>query len=329
MAGSDRDRRPKRPSKGGGPKARRASAPDPTGRRAKPPERAPAPKRGPKQWGSVARKGAGTLGEDQETASRIWRDAVKRARTADRPPPAGGVDEGEVWIREDAEPAQPKKRAVRPPADGRRRKVAPDVAGELAAVTGPRRAVRLEQRLADAARAFERERYPEARRILQPLAKEAPGAASVRELYGLTLYNLGKWSESARELEAYRSLSGSPAQHPVLADAYRALRRYKKVDELWEELREASPSAELVAEGRIVAAGSLADRGDLRKAIALLERGRLDVKRPRGHHLRMMYALADLYERVGDVPRARDLFRRVLRHDRDFFDVADRVKSLQ
>lgn len=207
--------------------------------------------------------------------------------------------------------------------------MAPDVAGELVTVTGPRRAARLEQRLADAARAFERERYPEARRILQPLAKEAPGAASVRELHGLTLYNLGKWAEAARELEAYRSLTGSTSQHPVLADAYRALRRYRKADELWDELREASPSAELVAEGRIVAAGVLADQGELRHAIGLLERAKLDTKRPRGHHLRMMYALADLYERVGDVPRARDLFRRILRHDRDFFDVTDRVKALQ
>lgn len=207
--------------------------------------------------------------------------------------------------------------------------MAPDVAGELVAVTGPRRAARLEQRLADAAKAFERERYPDARRILQPLAKEAPAAASVRELNGLTLYNLGKWSEAARELEAYRSLTGSVTQHPVLADAYRALRRYKKVDLLWDELREASPSADLVAEGRIVAAGALADRGDLKAAVALLERAKLDIKRPRGHHLRVMYALADLYERVGDVPRARDLFRRILRHDRDFFDVADRVKTLQ
>ena len=31
---------------------------------------------------------------------------------------------------------------------------------------------------------------------------------------------------------------------------------------LWAELREVSPSAELVTEGRIVAAGSLADRGE-------------------------------------------------------------------
>ena len=58
-------------------------------------------------------------------------------------------------------------------------------------------------------------------------------------------------------------LTGSTEQHPVLADCYRALRRYDEVEPLWQELREVSPSAELVAEGRIVYAGSLADRGDV------------------------------------------------------------------
>jgi tetratricopeptide (TPR) repeat protein len=93
-------------------------------------------------------------------------------------------------------------------------------------------------------------------------------------------------------------------------------------------LRQASPSAELVTEGRIVAAGSLADRGDLAGAIRLLEKARLDVRRPRPHHLRLWYALADLYERAGDVPKARQLFRRVLDHDRAFFDVAERAQTL-
>ena len=39
---------------------------------------------------------------------------------------------------------------------------------------------------------------------------------------------------------------------------YRAQARWADVDELWQELREASPSGELVTEGRIVAAGAQA-----------------------------------------------------------------------
>jgi tetratricopeptide (TPR) repeat protein len=278
----------------------------------------------------VARRGAGNLGEDEATASRIWRDAVKRAR--DEPPkprPERADDwEPEVWS-EDTAPSRPAAAAKAPARRNRPpRELAPDVAGELTAARGEKRGTRLQTRLADAAGAFERGRYLDARRMLKPLADEAPGAASVRELYGLTLYHLEKWREAAKELEAFRSLTGSVEQHPVLADAYRALKRYKQVDELWEELRQASPGPDLVAEGRIVAAGAKADRGDVPGAIALLERAKLDLKRPKPHHLRLLYALADLYERAGDIPKARDLFRRIAEKDRSFYDAADRARSL-
>jgi len=114
----------------------------------------------------------------------------------------------------------------------------------------------------------------------------------------------------------------------VLADCYRALRRYDRVEELWKELAAASPSAEVVTEGRIVAAGALADRGELARAIRLLEAGQKPVKRMRTHHLRLTYALADLVERAGDIPRARTLFRRVADADPDFADVSSRLHSL-
>ena len=85
----------------------------------------------------------------------------------------------------------------------------------------------------------------------------------------------------------------------------------RQVDALWEELAAASPSARSSTEGRIVMAGSLADRGRLRDAIAMLDRRGGNVQRPAEHHLRVWYALADLYERTGDLPRARELFDRV------------------
>ena len=63
-------------------------------------------------------------------------------------------------------------------------------------------------------------------------------------------------------------MTRSTEQHPVLADCYRALKRTEAVPGLWEELREASPSAELVTEGRIVMAGALADKGGVAGAIS-------------------------------------------------------------
>jgi tetratricopeptide (TPR) repeat protein len=290
------------------------------------PAQKPAQKPARKGWGSVARKGADVVKEDQETASRIWREAVKRARDHGE----GAKRPDEDWTPERVErERRPAKTTA--PAPRRRdtpRTLSPESAAELANVKGPRGAPRLQQRLAEAARAYERNRYQDARRLLKPLADAAPAAPSVRELHGLTLYELGKWREAAKELESFRALTGSVEQHPVLADCYRALKRYKVVDELWEELRQASPSAELVAEGRIVAAGARADRGDIAGAIAVLEKAKLDVKHPKQHHLRLQYALADLYERAGDIPRAREIFQRIMRHDPRFFDTAERVKSL-
>ncbi|MEI2654640.1 MAG: tetratricopeptide repeat protein [Microthrixaceae bacterium] len=139
---------------------------------------------------------------------------------------------------------------------------------ELVPLVGAKRAKTLSARIADAAVAFASERYPDARRILRPIVDEAPGSATARELLGLTQYRLGNWTDAARQLESFREVSGlSVDQHPVLADCYRALKKYALVDELWAELRESSPSAELVNEGRIVVAGSLADRGKLADAV--------------------------------------------------------------
>ncbi len=194
---------------------------------------------------------------------------------------------------------------------------------------GGRTGARSYQRLLEAADAFSHDRERDAARLLKPLRDAMPGAASVRELYGLVLYRLGRYADAAKELEAFAGLTGEVTQHPVLMDAYRALGRPERVRELWNELGDASPSPELVTEGRIVLAGMLADRGDLDGALALLRRRRGDVRRPRDHHLRLWYALADLEERSGNLPEARQLFQRVARQEPAFADVAERLVSLR
>jgi hypothetical protein len=89
-------------------------------------------------------------------------------------------------------------------------------------------------------------------------------------------------------------------------------------------------SSDLLAEGRLVEAGSLADRGDVPRAIALLvPSATRSVRRPESRHLRQWYALADLYERVGDMPRARDLFTMVVRSDPELSDAAERLAGLR
>lgn len=196
----------------------------------------------------------------------------------------------------------------------------------LEQLVGPKRAERLRGRLADAAEAFAGDRHGEARQLLAPIVREVPDLVEARELYGLTLYRSGRWKEAARELTAFVDLSnGSTEQHPVLADCRRAMGQHAEVARLWDELRESSPSGELVTEGRIVAAGSLADQGDLVGAVRLLSKGFKFPRAPREHQLRRAYALADLYERSGDLPQATALFGRIAAADPTYLDVAERA----
>jgi tetratricopeptide (TPR) repeat protein len=187
---------------------------------------------------------------------------------------------------------------------------------------------RLQEALAKGARALERGYERDALRYLRPYREPHPDSSDLREMLGLTYYRLGRWSLAQKELEAYVGLTDSTDQHPVLMDCARALGRYKRVETLWEELRAVSPAAEVVTEGRIVVAGALADQGKLDEAIKVLERAPATSKRILPHHLRLWYALADLHERAGDIPAARNLFRKVSAQDPAFVDVAERLAAL-
>jgi predicted Zn-dependent protease len=203
-----------------------------------------------------------------------------------------------------------------------------DVVSDFEAAAGAKGGTKLQQRFANARRAYERDRFGEARRMLEPLVRDAPGASSVHELYGLTLYRLGEYRKAARELEEFRALTGSTELNAVLADCYRALHKWTAVGELWDDLRSASPDPTVVTDGRIVMAGALADQGKLPQAIALLERSGTHPRKPQLHHLKQWYALADLYDRAGDVPRARTLFTRIRQADPVFADVSQRLRAL-
>ncbi len=65
------------------------------------------------------------------------------------------------------------------------------------------------------------------------------------------------------------------------------------------------------------------------EAVALLEKGWRVPSRARDHHLRRAYALADLYERSGATPRARELFGWLRRHAPDLADVGQRADALR
>ena len=203
------------------------------------------------------------------------------------------------------------------------------VAGSIIAVVGERASKRLIEKLALALDAFERGRYQDAKKIIIPISRDCPGVELIHEIAGLSMYRMGQWRDAADHLEQARALtSGSTLNHPVLADCYRALMRYDKVDELWKELKDASPDPTIVAEGRIVAASALADQGDIQAAVRLMQQSKQDPAKVREHHLREWYVLADLYDRSGDVVQARTIFQRIAKSDADFTDVRDRLETL-
>jgi tetratricopeptide (TPR) repeat protein len=238
------------------------------------------------------------------------------------------IDEGSV--RREATDAARRASASDAPASKRRppKPLDPEVAAELTDALGSQRGARLTERLAQASEALDRERFQEARRIATAIAKEAPSVAAAHELVGLASYRLGKYKQAVAALQAAQDLHANPALLPVIADCQRAQGRWVAVDAVWGEIKDASPSHDIMAEGRMVAAGALADQDELRAALAVMEPATKRPKAVRDFHLRQWYVLADLYDRLGDPISARRWFTTILEFDDDFADVRDRLRSL-
>jgi tetratricopeptide (TPR) repeat protein len=183
---------------------------------------------------------------------------------------------------------------------------------------------------AESVEAYNRGRYQDAARWIRPVAEVAPGVAAIRELAGLANYRAGRWRAALVHLRAHADLTGDVTHLPALMDCERALGHPRKVEWLFEEVRSASPSTEVLSEARIVLAATRSDRGRLEDAITLLVEAGVDrrIRNPAERHVRQWYVLADLYERSGDVPRARDLFTRVALADPGAYDVDDRLEEL-
>jgi tetratricopeptide (TPR) repeat protein len=202
------------------------------------------------------------------------------------------------------------------------------VVKELRSTVRPGKGDILVKIFADAAAAYAAEDYAEAIRLGEQSKHMALRAVAPRELLGLALYRAGRWQEAARELSAFRRLSGTTDQNPVLADSYRALGKPEKALALCDEIEPDRVPVAIAYEGEIVAAGALADMGRVGEGVERLERLELDPPAPEEHHLRAWYVLGDLLERRGRFTQARTWFDAVATADPELTDAQDRADRL-
>lgn len=156
----------------------------------------------------------------------------------------------------------------------------------------------------------------------------APRAAAAREVLGLALYLGERFRDALRELLAYRRLSGRADQNHLIADCHRALGAPEKAVALARETLDAPVDEAVRTEACIVAGAALADLGRYEEALTVLHLvpTRPDVARP--HDLRLWYVIGDVLERAGRPDQAAEMFDRIVQHDADAFDAADRLAAL-
>ncbi|WP_236835363.1 M48 family metallopeptidase [Blastococcus sp. KM273129] len=134
--------------------------------------------------------------------------------------------------------------------------------------------------------------------------------AVVREAVGVAAYHAGDYAEAAREIRAYRRMSGDQGYRAVLADCERALGRPEVAIRLVNEALADVADEEETVELRLVEAGARQDLGEGAAARLVLERalgGRPDPSRlgpDDPGQLRLAAAYAELLRTQGEDERA-------------------------
>jgi tetratricopeptide (TPR) repeat protein len=156
--------------------------------------------------------------------------------------------------------------------------------------------------------------------------------AAVREAVGVAAYFASDYAEAAREIRAYRRMSGDQAYRAVLADCERALGRPDVALRLVAEALTENPDGEETAELRIVESGARLDLGEEAAARLVLEAalgGRPDPTQlvPGDEtQLRLALAYADLLQVQGDESSAAGWLTAIAAADTD--DVTGAVDRL-
>jgi hypothetical protein len=138
----------------------------------------------------------------------------------------------------------------------------------------------------------------------------ASRVAAVREAVGVAAYHAEDYAEAAREIRAYRRMSGDQGYRAVLADCERALGRPEVALRLVAEALADAPAADELVELRLVEAGARRDLGEPAAARLVLEDALGGARAPEGltaedpGRLRLAAAYADLLRDLGEHERA-------------------------
>jgi tetratricopeptide (TPR) repeat protein len=149
------------------------------------------------------------------------------------------------------------------------RELDPSVRGALRGLD-PRNADRVAAHLVAAGNLVDED--PEAALAHARAARDrASRVAAVREAVGVAAYHAGDFAEAAREIRAYRRMSGDQGYRAVLADCERAMGRADVALRLVAEALADNPAADEVLELRIVESGARLDLGEEAAARLVLE----------------------------------------------------------
>ena len=182
--------------------------------------------------------------------------------------------------------------------------------------------------LEEAVAALDRGRPEDAVRAAQQAKALAPRSGAVREVLGMALYRRERYREALRELQAYRRFTGRADQNHLIADAHRALGAPEKALPLVRDALDARIGIEARAEAAVVGGSALADLGRYEEALTLLRRFDRGGDAARPYDLRVWYVLGDVLERAGRTREAARTFRRIVDHDPEAFDAAERLARL-
>lgn len=160
-------------------------------------------------------------------------------------------------------------------------------------------------------------RFGKARDHLKRAKELAPQAATIRELLGLSMYEMEQWQPALSELRTFRRIAGDPVHMPVEMDCLRALGRDRDVENTWDRFRKLDAPREVQDEVRVVYGSHLLEHGRVREAWKVVEPGRL-VASPSGSTVRRWFVAARIAVAAHDERSARKLIKAIADQDEDF-----------